>query len=319
MLGFEMDTLALWCIGDSKAELRQASVGEGVLVENVYSGISRGTERLVFEGQVPKSEFERMRCFGQQGDFSFPIKFGYCSVVKVLEGELAGKHAFTLYPHQQKFRTTTEKLHLLPDEVPAERAVLAANMETALNVTWDSQVSAGDKVVVIGAGVLGLLVGFLLAKMPATDVTVIDKNKNRASLAKKLQLKFADTENSPNDCDVVINTSASSAGLSQAIEIAGNQAKIIEASWYGTEEVSLPLGGAFHSRRLSLISSQVGQIPENKIARWDYQRRMSTALGLLNDPVLDVLISGESKFENLDQQYSEILHNPETLCHRVRY
>ena len=208
---------------------------------------------------------------------------------------------------------------MLPDEVPAERAVLAANMETALNITWDSEVSAGDKVVVIGAGVLGLLVGFLLAKMPATDVTVIDKNKNRAALAKKLQLDFSDPENSPNDCDVVINTSASSAGLSQAIEIAGKQAKIIEASWYGTEEVSLPLGGAFHSRRLSLISSQVGQIPENKIARWDYQRRMSTALRLLDDPLLDVLISGESKFENLDQEYSEILHNPETLCHRVRY
>ncbi len=314
-----MDTLALWCIGDSKAELRQASVGEGVLVENVYSGISRGTERLVFEGQIPKSEFERMRCFGQQGDFSFPVKFGYCSVVRVLEGELAGKHAFTLYPHQQKFRTATEKLHLLPEGLPAERAVLAANMETALNVAWDSEASAGDRVVVIGAGVLGLLVGYLLNKMPATDVTVIDKNKNRAALAKKLQLKFAEPENSPNDCDLVINTSASSEGLGQAIEIAGNQAKIIEASWHGTKEVSLQLGEAFHSRRLSLISSQVGQIPESKRARWDYRRRMSVALGLLEDPLLDVLISGESEFENLAHQYSEILHNPETLCHRVRY
>lgn len=314
-----MDTLALWCIGDSKAELRQASVGEGVLVENVYSGISRGTERLVFEGQVPQSEFERMRCFGQQGDFSFPVKFGYCSVVKVLQGELAGKHAFTLYPHQQKFRIAAERLHLLPDELPPNRAVLAANMETALNVTWDSQVSAGDRVAVVGAGVLGSLVAYLLAKIPATDITLIDKNKNRSELAQKLGLKFAEPETSSISCDVVINTSASSAGLSQAIEMAGNQAKIIEASWYGTEEVSLPLGGAFHSRRLSLISSQVGQIPEGKRARWDYRRRMSAALSLLEDPLLDVLISGESAFENLDQEYSEILHNPETLCHRVRY
>jgi threonine dehydrogenase-like Zn-dependent dehydrogenase len=314
-----MNSTALWCTGSGQAELRDALLGEGVLVENLFSGISRGTEKLVFDGLVPKSEADRMRCFGQEGDFSFPVKFGYCSVGRVLEGELSGRNVFVLHPHQKQFRAPFEQLHVLPDGLSPEKAILAANMETALNISWDSQASAGDKIAVIGAGVIGLLAGYLLAKIPGSEVTVIDKNSNRAAIAKQLGLKFTNPEAAPVDCDVVIHTSASSDGLALAIDIAGFEAKIIEASWYGDREVVLSLGGAFHSQRLSLISSQVGSLPQTKKPRWDHNRRMTKALELLLDPELEVLISGESKFEDIATEYGGILHDPETLCHRIRY
>lgn len=314
-----MNSKALWCIGQGEAELRPSSLGEGVLIENLFSGISRGTEKLVFEGRVPKSEADRMRCLGQEGEFSFPVKFGYCSVGRVSEGELSGANVFVLHPHQDKFRAPFEQLHVLPEGLSPEKAILAANMETALNITWDSQASAGDKIAVIGAGVIGLLVAHLLAKLPGSDVTVIDKNPNRSEIAKHLGLKFNNPQDVPKDCDVVIHTSASSEGLALAMEMAGDEARIVEASWHGEQEVSLPLGGAFHSRRLSLISSQVGSLPQSKKPRWDHRRRMSKALELLLDPELDVLINGETKFEDLANQYQRILNDPETLCHRIRY
>lgn len=314
-----MNSTALWCTGSGQTELRDALLGEGVLVENLFSGISRGTEKLVFDGLVPESEADRMRCFGQEGDFSFPVKFGYCSVGRVLEGELSGRNVFVLHPHQKQFRAPFEQLHALPDGLSPEKAILAANMETALNITWDSHANAGDKIAVIGAGVIGLLAGYLLAKIPGSDVTVIDKNSNRAAIAKQLGLKFTNPEVAPVGCDVVIHTSASSDGLALAIDIAGFEAKIIEASWYGDQDVVLSLGGAFHSQRLSLISSQVGSLPQAKKPRWDHKRRMTKALELLLDPELDVLISGESKFEDIATEYGGILHDPETLCHRIRY
>lgn len=310
---------ALWSVGSNAAELRDGELGEGVLVETLFSGISRGTEKLVFEGRVPIGEQTRMRALAQEGDFSFPVKFGYCAVGKVLEGELSGREVFALHPHQDKFRMSENMLNLLPDGLPAERAILAANMETALNILWDSGASAGDRIAVIGVGVVGALIGNLAAQMPGSDVTLIDLNPARADLAKKLGCKFATPDSAPRECDVVINTSASEAGVSLALEIAGQEATIVEASWFGSGLVSIPLGGAFHSRRLRLVSSQVGSIPSHRVPRWNHRRRMSMALDLLQDSQLDVLISGESNFEDLPADYAAVLNNPDTLCHRIRY
>ena len=310
---------ALWCIGSNASDLRDGELGQGVLVETLFSGISRGTEKLVFEGRVPQGEWTRMRTFAQEGDFSFPVKFGYCAVGKVLEGELSGRQVFALHPHQSQFRMPEGMLNLLPADLPAERAILAANMETALNILWDSGASAGDRIAVIGVGVVGALVGYLAAKLPGTKVTLVDLNPARADLAKKLGCEFATPAEAPSECDVVIHTSASEAGVALALEIAGQEAIIVEASWFGSGLVGVPLGESFHSRRLRIVSSQVGNLPSHKVPRWNHKRRMSMALDLLRDSRLDALISGETVFEKIAESYASILNNPDTLCHRIRY
>ena len=264
----------------------------------LWSGISRGTERLIFNGRVPPSEHQRMRCPGQEGDFPFPVKYGYCAV-GVVEGgpdHLLGRLVFTLHPHQERFVVPSASLTILPDDVPARRATLAANMETALNAHWDAGSGPGDRIVVIGGGVLGLLVAYLAARLPGAEVTLVDVDPARAALARSFGCHFATPENAPADADIVFHASASAAGLGTAIACAGFEARIVELSWYGTSDIAAPLGGAFHSRRLQLVSSQVGHVSASRRARWDYGRRLETALGLLADDRLDALITDEIAF-----------------------
>lgn len=314
-----MKPLALWITEAKKAQLLEAQQGAGVAIETLFSGISRGTEKLVFEGRVPFTEHQRMRSPRQEGEFTFPLKYGYCNVGKVLEGDLAGKLVFALQPHQNSFRAQPEELTLIPDGVPAERAVLAANMETALNILWDSGAKAGDRIAIVGAGVIGLLTGYLASRLPGSKVTLVDINPAKEALARKLGCSFATAENAPEDCDVVIHTSATNEGLNLALMLAGIEASVVEASWFGDAKVTLGLGGAFHSKRLRLVSSQVGSISPERSIRWSNQRRLAKAVELLNDPILDALISGESSFMDLPANYAQILTDPNTLCHRVRY
>ena len=314
-----MNPRALWCVGPRQVELREGTLGEGTLVETLYSGISRGTERLVWEGRVPDTEFQRMRAPAQEGEFPFPVKYGYSAVGRVAEGDRLGELVFALHPHQETFRAATNTLIALPDGVPPERAILAANMETALNILWDSQASAGDRIAVVGAGVIGSLVGYLASRLPGADVTLVDTNSERSRLADALGCAFASPGELTGECDVVIHASASSAGLTTALSAAGTEARVVEASWHGTTNVDIPLGGAFHSKRLTLVSSQVGSLPSNRVPRWSHRRRMSTALELLRDPALDVFVSGETAFSELPGEYGNIMSDPATLCHRVAY
>lgn len=315
-----MTALALWCVAPDRAEIRPGHVAaDGVAIEALFSGISRGTERLVAAGRVPASEYQRMRGPGMEGAFPFPVKYGYCSVGRVTEGALAGRNVFALFPHQTAYRLPEAALTPLPDALPPERAILAANMETALTILWDSAAGAGDRIAVIGGGVVGALVASLAARLPGAEVMLVDINPDRAQLAKALGIPFAQPDAAPQDCDVVIHTSATEAGLALALSLAAQDATVVEASWHGDAPVSLPLGGAFHSRRLRLVSSQVGHLPAERLPRWTYARRMGKALDLLCDPRLDVLISGESAFSDLSADYARILSAPDTLCHRIRY
>ncbi len=314
-----MTAQAFWCIGPQQGAVRPAALGAGVLVQTLYTGISRGTERLVYEGRVPPSENDRMRGPAQEGSFPFPVKYGYCAVGRVCEGPRSGQIVFALHPHQTAFRLPDSALSAVPDSVPPARAVLAANMETALNLIWDSGASAGDRIAVIGAGVLGALTGYLAARLPGAEVTLIDPNPARAGLAAQLGCAYATPDHAPGDCDVVFHLSATAAGLRLALDLAGQEATIVEGSWHGAGETALPLGGAFHSRRLRLVSSQVGQLPAARLPRWTYARRMAKALALLADPALDALISGESAFSTMPAHYGAILSNPDTLCHRIFY
>jgi hypothetical protein len=313
------DVQALWCISPGKVEIRPAAMGQGIALRALYSGISRGTERLVAGGMVPVSEYDRMRGPHMEGDFPFPVKYGYCNVAQVQDGPDAGRAAFSLFAHQTRFCLPAGQFTLLPDSLPPARAVLAANMETALNILWDSGAGAGDRIAVIGAGVVGALAAYLAARLPGAEVTLIDVQPARADLAQALGVGFATPDHAPQDCDVVIHASANPKGLAQALELAGQNATIVEASWYGTKDVPLPLGGAFHSKRLRIVGSQVGHLPPARLPRWDYARRMAKAIDLLADARLDALISGESDFASLPDDYGRILDDPATLCHRVRY
>jgi 2-desacetyl-2-hydroxyethyl bacteriochlorophyllide A dehydrogenase len=293
---------ALWITGKGEAELRleplAAPRSDEVLVRACYSGISRGTERLVYQGQVPESEYQRMRAPFQAGDFPFPVKYGYASVGRVLAGapQLLGKLVFCLYPHQSAYVVPEEAVLELPPTVPAARAVLAANMETALNAVWDAGLRAGDRVCVVGAGVLGCLVAYLAARHPGCSVVVVDIDARKAETVRALGAEFALPGAAPRECDVVLHASGAPAGLVSALASAGLEARVVELSWYGDQPVELALGQAFHAKRLCLRSSQVGRVPPEQAPRWSTRRRLTLALSLLAEPVLDRLISAECSF-----------------------
>jgi threonine dehydrogenase-like Zn-dependent dehydrogenase len=278
------------------------------LVRTLWSGISRGTERLVFEGRVPQSEYERMRAHLQQGAFPFPVKYGYCAVGEVEAGpsDLLGRTVFSLHPHQDRFVVPAGRVALVPDAVPARRAVLAANMETALNAHWDAGSGPADRIVVVGGGVLGLLTAFIAAKLPGAEVTLVDLDGSRSGLAEALGCRFALPADCPRDADLVFHASASAAGLATAIGAAGFEARIVELSWYGEGNVPAPLGGAFHARRLQLVSSQVGQVAPSRRPRFDYARRTQAALALLADARLDALITEEIPFAEAPMRLPEL-------------
>jgi threonine dehydrogenase-like Zn-dependent dehydrogenase len=292
------------------------------MVRAMYSAISRGTEALVFQGRVPVSEYERMRAPFQVGDFPGPLKYGYSNVGRIEQGpsELRGRHAFVLYPHQTRYIVPAHAAYVLPDEVPPQRAVLAANLETAVNGMWDAQPNLGDRIVVIGAGTVGCLVAWLAGQLPGTDVELVDVNPHRAAIAQALGVRFATPDTLSTGADLVIHASGSASGLDTALRIAGFEATILEMSWYGGQAVSVSLGEAFHTRRLTLKSSQVGTIAASQRARWNTRRRMQLTFRLLTDPVLDALITGESDFEALPQVMADLARSPgNTLCHRIRY
>lgn len=322
----DQTTHALWYVGAGRAEIRDEPLAEPapgeVRVRALHGAISRGTERLVFAGRVPPGEFERMRAPFMAGAFSFPVKYGYATVGRVEGGpaELAGRLVFALYPHQTVFNVPAAAVVPIPDGVPPARAVLAANMETALNAVWDAAPAPADRIAVVGAGVVGSLVAWLCGRLPGAQVTLVDVEPSRAELAHALGVSFAAPDAAPRDCDLVVHASGAGAGLATALGLAGEEATVLEMSWYGTDEVAVPLGGAFHSRRLKLISSQVGKVAPSHRARWTFSRRLAAALDLLADPRLDALIAPAIAFDDLPARVPDILAPKSgVLCQLVTY
>ena len=321
-----MHAEAFWNTGVREGEIRAVALpprGPGeVTVRSLYSAISRGTESLVFNGTVPASEFQRMRAPFQEGDFPFPVKYGYINVGVIEQGPepLMGQRVFCLFPHQTRFNVPLDAVTLIPARLPAERAVLCANLETAINALWDAQPSIGDRITIVGGGVVGCLVTWLAARMPGCEVELVDINTGRRSVANALGVVFRHPHEASDERDLVIHASASEQGLQRALELAGFEATVLELSWYGDKAVSVPLGQAFHSRRLQLRSSQVGQIAPAQRSRWDYGRRLALAMTLLEDETLDCLISGESDFIDLPETLALLTREGnDALCHRIRY
>jgi NADPH:quinone reductase-like Zn-dependent oxidoreductase len=319
-------TRAFWVMAPGHGELRTEplpapGLGEAS-VRALYSGVSRGTETLIYNGHVPPSEFERMRAPFQAGAFPAPVKYGYASVGEVTEGpgELIGRSVFCLHPHQEHYVVPTEALHPVPPGVPARRAILAANLETALNGVWDAGIAPGDRVSVIGAGSVGCLAAWLTRQVAGCEVQLIDINASRADIAGALGVSFALPDGARGEADVVLHASGTQEGLALALRMAAFEATVLELSWYGDRAVSLALGEAFHARRLSLKSSQVGGVAPMRRARWTTRRRLQLALSMLTDPALDALIDSEGDFDELPQTLAALAASPgRAIMHRVRY
>ncbi|PTW62441.1 threonine dehydrogenase-like Zn-dependent dehydrogenase [Breoghania corrubedonensis] len=317
---------ALWYIGPRCTAIRDETLGklapDHIRVETIASGISRGTESLVFAGEVPRAEWQRMRAPMQAGDFPFPVKYGYQSVGRVVSGPSAwfGRSVFVLHPHQTLFDAPVSAATPVPDAVPAKRAVLCGNMQTALTAVWDARPAPGDHISVVGGGVVGLLTAWLCAQIPATSVQLVDVNPARQAIARQLGFAFADPKSARGDNDLVIHASASEAGLETAFALAGDDATVLELSWYGENSIRVALGGAFHSRRLRLAASQVGRIPADHNARWDFARRNAAAMALLDDARLDALLEEPITFHTLPETLPRIFDkNSGVLCQVVDY
>ncbi len=322
----ESSASAFWITGPCQSKIRRETLQEAgldqVMVRTRYSALSRGTEALVYRGQVPASEYQRMRAPFQAGEFPAPVKYGYINVGEVERGPegLLGQTVFCLYPHQTRFVVPAEAVLPVPKRVPAGRAVLAANLETALNGLWDLSPRIGDRISVVGAGAVGCLVAWLAGRIPGCRVELIDTNPNRAVIAARLGVGFASPAGAQANADAVVHCSGSASGLTTALGLAGFEATVLEMSWYGTQTVSLPLGEAFHARRLCLRASQVGTVAAEQRARWSHGRRMRLALELLSDPVVDCLITDESAFDTLPAVFAQLANDPgDSICHRITY
>jgi len=309
---------AFWTVGAGRGEIREETLarpGPGeALLRALASGISRGTEALVFAGRVPTGQFEAMRAPLMGGTFPFPVKYGYSIVA---ESDGLGR-VFVLHPHQDRFVAPLGMCVPVPAAIPTHRAVLAANMETALNLYWDATPLAGERILVIGAGVVGMLAASLLARVPAAEVTVVDINPERAALARRFGCAFALPEAAPGDQELVVHASASEAGLRLALDRAAFEGRVIEASWYGDAEPAVPLGGWFHARRLRLIATQVGAVAPPMRGRRTHAERLATALALLENSAYDALLEGPTRFDDLPRKMAGIVA-PGGLCHVVTY
>jgi threonine dehydrogenase-like Zn-dependent dehydrogenase len=317
---------AFWVREPGHGEIRPVSLpvpgASDVLVRTLHTGISRGTETLVFAGRVPPDQHDAMRAPFQDGDFPAPVKYGYLNVGVVEEGppELSGRTIFSLYPHQTAYVVPASAVTPVPDGVPPARAVLAGTVETAVNALWDAAPLVGDRIAVVGAGMVGCCVARLLTTIPGVEVTLVDTEPARAAVARKLGVAFAAPDAGPSDCDLVLHTSATSAGLQTSIDLLGVEGTLIELSWYGDADVHISLGRAFHSRRLTIRSSQVGMVAPARRVRRTYADRIRLALDLLQDPAFDALLTGESDFEDLPAVMSALANGVlPALCHTIRY
>ncbi|MCL6731927.1 zinc-dependent alcohol dehydrogenase [Streptomyces neyagawaensis] len=317
---------AFWLSAPGRGEIREerlAAPADGeVLVRTLYTGVSRGTETLVFSGRVPENQRATMRAPFQEGEFPAPVKYGYLSVGRVEEGPdaLVGRNVFCLYPHQSHYVVPTSAVTVVPESVPAARAVLAGTVETAVNALWDAAPLVGDRIAVVGGGMVGCSVAALLAGYPGVRVQLVDADPARADIARALGVDFALPGDALGECDLVVHASASEQGLVTSLGLLAAEGTVIELSWYGDRRIALPLGEAFHSRRLTIRSSQVGTVSPAARPGRTYADRLALALELLADARFDALVTGECAFDELPDVLPRLASGElPGLCHRVRY
>ncbi|GAA0559719.1 zinc-dependent alcohol dehydrogenase [Actinomadura livida] len=322
----EREARAFWIRSPGKGEIRDVALPEPgpgeVLVRTVCSGVSRGTESIVFRGAVPPNQHAIMRAPFQDGAFPGPVKYGYLNVGVVEHGppELLGRTVFCLYPHQTRYVVPASAVTPVPAEVPPGRAILAGTVETAVNALWDAAPLVGDRVAVVGAGMVGCSVAGVLAGFPGCDVQLVDTDPSRADVARALGVGFAAPEDAAGGCDLVVHASATEAGLARSLELLAPDGEVVELSWYGDRRISVPLGEFFHSRRLTIRGSQVGALPPARRARRTFADRVALALRLLANPAFDTLVTGESPFADLPRVMPRLASGElPALCQRITY
>lgn len=317
---------AFWLRTPGEGEIRAATLPlpgpDEVVVRTLFSGVSRGTETLVFRGGVPASQRTVMRAPFQEGDLPAPVKYGYLSVGTVEHGPAAllGRTVFCLYPHQTRYVVPASAVTPVPEDVPPARAVLAGTVETAVNALWDAAPLVGDRIAVVGAGMVGATVAALLARFPGARVELVDVDPARAAVAAALGVGFAAPEQAVGECDLVVHASATETGLARSLELLGDEGEVIELSWYGDRPVRVPLGEAFHSRRLTVRASQVGAVAPARRRRRTHADRMALACALLADPVFDAIVTDECPFDDLPTLLPRLTAGElGALCVRVVY
>ncbi len=302
--------LALWHISAEKSTLQEAAYPEiqdkVCEIRALYSLVSTGTERLVASGHTPPELYHAMQVPYMEGNFSFPIKYGYSLVGKVMKGPFQDKLVHVPHPHQDDCRVAARDVFPVPDAVPAMRATLASNLETAVNAVWDAGVSVGDRVCVVGFGIIGSLVARLLSMLPAVSLTIVEKDNYRKKAAQAMGFEVSYPKNIPPNLDIAFHCGSTAAGLQTCIDAVGLEGKVIEMSWYGNKPVEINLGQSFHSQRKSIICSQVSRLPDSHQARWDFKRRKEVVFELLKSPDFDQHITKIVPFTELPEVFSEI-------------
>ncbi len=321
-----LSALAYWLREPGAGEIRSVPLPDPgpdeVLVRTLRTGVSRGTETVVFQGRVPPSQYRAMRAPFQEGRFPGPVKYGYLNVgvVEVGPPALQGRTVFCLYPHQTAYVVPARAVVVVPEGVPPSRAVLAGTVETAVNALWDAAPLVGDRVAVVGAGMVGCCVARLLSRFPGVRVTLVDIDESRADIAKALDVDFALPDDAVAGCDLVVHASATSAGLQRSIDLLAPEGSVLDLSWYGDTEVTLELGGAFHAGRLSIRASQVGRVAPARRANRTTTDRLELALDLLHDDAFDALITGSSCFDELPHVMADIASGTTpAVCHTITY
>ncbi|MBA3488840.1 MAG: dehydrogenase [Longispora sp.] len=317
---------AFWINSPGVGEIRSVRLPDPgpdqVLVRTLYSSVSRGTETLVFRGEVPESQHTVMRAPFQEGDFAGPVKYGYLNVGVVEEGPTAllGCTVFCLYPHQTSYVVPADAVVVVPDDVPPARAALAGIVETAVNALWDAAPLVGDRITVVGAGMVGCCIATVLARFPGVSIEIVDTDPGRAEIASALGVQFATPDQATRERDLVFHSSATSSGLQLSMELLAPESTVIELSWYGDREVGLRLGESFHSRRLSIRSSQVGTVSPARSASRSCADRLTLALDLLRDPAFDALLTARSTFDQLPEVLATMAEgNGPALSHLITY
>ena len=320
-----MEARAYWTVPPGRGEIRTEEIappGPGeALVRATLSAVSRGTELLVHRGGVPDAVAERMRAPFQVGELPGPVKYGYLSVGVVEDGDpdWVGRRVFCLHPHQDRYVVPVTALTPLPDDLPDRRAVLLGTLETAVNALWDGRPLYGDRVAVVGGGMVGACVTALLGQMPLTRLELVDPDPGRRALAAGLGAVGVTPEEAADDCDLVFHVSATAAGLQRSLELLGDEGEVVELSWYGDHPVGVGLGADFHARRLSVRASQVSRVSPHRAARRDHADRRQVAIRAAADERLDTLLAGPTPLDELPALMDRLADGAPGLCHLVSY